>query len=62
MRLITHKKTYQVKETIIVGPVEFYSRLNNAFIDAIKFDANEKLIDENTPVYSSFSDNYFKIL
>ena len=48
MRLITHKKTYQVKETIIVGPVEFYSRLNNAFIDAIKFDANGKLIDENT--------------
>jgi hypothetical protein len=37
-----------VKETIIVGPVEFYSRLNNAFIDAIKFDANGKLIDENT--------------
>lgn len=37
-----------MKETIIVGPVKFYSRLNNAFIDAIKFDANEKLIDENT--------------
>jgi hypothetical protein len=37
-----------VKETIIVGPVEFYSRLNNAFIDAVKFDANGKLIDENT--------------
>jgi hypothetical protein len=48
MRLITIKKTYQVKETIIVGPVEFYSRLNNAFIDAVKFDANGKLIDENT--------------
>ena len=37
-----------MKETIIVGPVEFYSRLNNAFIDAVKFDANGKLIDENT--------------
>jgi hypothetical protein len=48
MRLITYKKTYQVKETIIVGPVKFYSRLNNAFIDAVKFDANGKLIDENT--------------
>jgi hypothetical protein len=35
-----------VKETIIIGPVEFYSRLNNAFIDAVKFDANGKLIDE----------------
>ena len=48
MRLITIKKTYQVKETIIVGPVEFYSRLNNAFIVSVKFDANRKLIDENT--------------
>ena len=37
-----------MKETIIVGPLEFYSRLNNAFIDAVKFDANGKLIDENT--------------
>jgi hypothetical protein len=48
-----------VKETIIVGPVEFYSRLNNAFIDAVKFDAIGKLIDENT---QQFLDNYFKIL
>jgi hypothetical protein len=24
-----------VKETIIVGPVEFYSRLNSAFIDTV---------------------------
>ena len=38
-----------MKETIIVGrPVEFYSRLNNVFINAVKFDANGKLIDENT--------------
>jgi hypothetical protein len=42
-----------VKETIIVGPVEFYSRLNNAFIDAVKFDANGKLIDENTQQFLS---------